>query len=93
MAWAYVKAQRPEEAKKLLAKLDPEQNESVSATAIAGIYAVLGEKDKAIEWLERAYDERSGYLAVVNGDFVFENLRDEPRYQALIEKMGLKKPI
>jgi len=44
-----------------------------------------------MEWLERAYDERSGYLAGVNGGFVFEKVRDEPRYQTLMEKLGLKK--
>jgi Tfp pilus assembly protein PilF len=93
LAWAYVKAQRPEEAKKLLDKLHPENNESVPPTAVAGIYAMLGEKDKAFEWLERAYDERSGYLAAIQVDFIFENLRDDVRYQAFIEKMGLKKAM
>jgi len=52
---------------------------------------VLGEKEKAMEWLERAYDEGSGYLSQITSDHVFENLKDEPRYQALVEKMGLKK--
>lgn len=93
LAWAYVKAHRPEEARKLLAKLNPEHNESVPPIAAAGVYAVLGEKEKAIEWLEKAYDEHSGYLATVNGDFEFENLRDEPRFRALIEKIGLRKPM
>ena len=93
LAWAYVKAQRPEEARKLLAKLNPEQNESVPAIAAAGVYAVLGEKEKAIDWLERAYDEHSGYLEGIKNDFVFENLRTEPRVRALIEKIGLKKPM
>ena len=91
LAWAYVKAQRPDEARKLLSKLDPEKYESVPATQIAGIYAVLGEKEKAFEWLERAYDERSGYLPSISVDFVFQNLQDDRRYLALIEKMGLKK--
>ena len=91
LAWAYVRAQRPEEARKLLAELDAQEKKP--ATAIAGIYAVLGDKEKAIDWLEKGYDAHSGYLGAINADFVFETLRDEPRYQALIEKMGLKKPI
>jgi len=91
LAWAYMKAQRPEEARKLLAKLEPEERKP--AIVIAGVYAVLGEKEKSMEWLERAYDEHSGYLVGINGDFVFENLRDEPRFRALMEKIGLKKPI
>jgi tetratricopeptide (TPR) repeat protein len=93
LAWAYVKAQRPEEARKLLAKLNPEQNESVPPMTAAGVYAVLGEKEKAIDWLEKAYDEHSGYLEGITNDFVFENLRTEPRVRALIEKIGLKKPM
>ncbi len=91
LAWAYVKAQRPEEARKLLAELNAEGSKPASATAMAGVYAVLGEKEKAMEWLERAYDEGSGYLSQITSDHVFENLKDEPRYQALVEKMGLKK--
>jgi tetratricopeptide (TPR) repeat protein len=89
LAWAYVKAQRPQEARKLLTELNAEERKR--PIAIAGVYAVLGEKEKAIEWLERAYDQGSGYLVSVNVDFVFENLWHEPRFQALVEKMGLTK--
>jgi len=93
LAWAYVKAHRPEKAKKLLAELEAEEAVPASGTAIAGVYAVLGEKEKALEWLERAYDQGSGYLAYVNCDFVFESLWGEPRFQALVEKMGLRKRL
>ena len=91
LAWAYVKAQKPEEARKLLTVLDAEERKH--PLAIAGVYSVLGEKEKAIDWLERAYDERSGYLAGIDCDFVYENLRTEPRYQALLEKLDIKKPM
>jgi len=91
LAWAYVKAQRPEEARKLLTELNAQERKP--ATAIAGVYAVLGEKGKAMEWLEKAYDQGSGYLEAVAMDFVFENLWDEPRFHGLIEKMGLKKSM
>ncbi len=61
LAYAYVKAGRPEEARKILAELQkPDSNNPVASTTIAGIYAVLGEKEKALQWLEKAYDERSG---------------------------------
>jgi adenylate cyclase len=92
LAWAYVKAGRPEDARKLLAKLNPEGNKSVPPMAAASVYAVLGEKQKAIDWLERAYDEHSFSLATIAGDFEFENLRDEPRFQALIERIHRKEP-
>ena len=62
-----------------------------AATAIAGIYSNLGEIDNALEWLERAYKEHSGYLLSINTDFTFDNLRSEPRFQALLEKIGFGK--
>ena len=37
----------------------------------------------------RAYDERSGYLPAVRGDFVFESVRNEPRFRAIMENMGV----
>jgi hypothetical protein len=59
------------------------------STKVAGALAVLGEKEKALEWLEKAHDERSGFIVTVKCEFVFENLRNEPRFQALLNKMGL----
>ena len=47
--WAYVKAHRPEETKKLLAQLEVEETVPASGTTIAGVYAVLGKKGKAMD--------------------------------------------
>ena len=92
LAYALVKAKKTEETRRLLGELQkPRASGLISPMAMAGVYAALGEKEKAIEWLESAYEEHSGYLPVTNADFVFEELQDEPRYQALIKKkMGLK---
>ena len=90
LAYAYVKAGKPDEARKLLVDLlNPEEKRSVSPIALAGVYANIGEKEKAIECLERAYEEGSGYLPAINGDFVFDTLRDEPGFKAILKKMGL----
>jgi adenylate cyclase len=90
LAWAYVQAGRPDEARRLLTRLQQSENSQLpSPTAIAGIYAVLGEKEKALDWLERAYEEHSGYLPSVNGDFVFDSIKGEPRFRALLGKMNL----
>lgn len=59
------------------------------SSRIAGIYSVLGEKEKAVEWLEKAYEGRSPYIASIKDDFVFEDLRDEPGFRALVKKIGL----
>lgn len=90
LAYGYVKAGRPEEARRLLGQLlRPKEGERTPPVAVAGIYAVLGEKERALEWLERAYNERSASVAYVATDFVFEGLRDEPGYRAFLEKLHL----
>ncbi len=55
----------------------------------AVLYAMLGEKEKALEWLERAYEERSMSLIGFNVNPVYDPIRDDPRFTALLEKTGL----
>ena len=52
-------------------------------------YALLGEKDQAFEWLNRAYDERSGWLLELKFDPVWDNLRADPRFADLTGRVGL----
>jgi serine/threonine protein kinase/tetratricopeptide (TPR) repeat protein len=56
---------------------------------IAQIYAYRNEKDKAFEWLERAYKEGDVGLSNMKGDPLLRNLEHDPRYQALLKKMKL----
>ena len=53
-------------------------------------YAALGDKDKAFEWLEKAY-EQSSFLSIVwiRIDSRFESLRSDPRYPELLKKIGI----
>jgi TolB-like protein/Flp pilus assembly protein TadD len=60
-----------------------------SAYQVADIYAWRGEKDKAFEWLERAYVQRDGGLSTINADPAVRSLLDDPRYAALLKKLGL----
>jgi serine/threonine protein kinase/tetratricopeptide (TPR) repeat protein len=56
----------------------------------AVVYAGLGEKDQAIEWLNRAYAERSYYLAVyLTTDERLDGLRADPRFADLLRRVGL----
>ena len=55
----------------------------------AGIYAALGEDAAALEWLEKGYDEHSVSMLWVPEHFFFVRLREEPRFQALVERLGL----
>jgi hypothetical protein len=57
---------------------------------VAGVFALIGDKDKAFEWLDKAYAERDGIvLAQLKVDPSFKNLRNDPRFANLLRRMGL----
>ncbi len=51
----------------------------------------LGEKDKALDWLEKSYEEQDGASWHLKVDPSYDPLRTEPRFQALLKKAGLDK--
>ena len=53
------------------------------------IHNLLGDKEKALDNLEKAYESRAFLLVFVKADPVFDSLRDEPRYQEVLRKMNL----
>jgi hypothetical protein len=53
------------------------------------VYAGLGDKDKAFEWLEKDFQSRNGDLAYIRWEIPYESLRDDPRYKDLLKRMGL----
>ena len=59
------------------------------ATAIAADYALLGEKDKAFEWLEKAFRENEAALGSLKVDDRLDGLRSDPRFQDLLRRLGL----
>jgi hypothetical protein len=59
------------------------------AVTIAGDYALLGETEKAFDWLERALREREHDLMYLNVDDRFAALRSDPRFQNLLHLIGL----
>jgi len=61
----------------------------VSPIFIAMDYAMIGEKELAFVWLEKAYEERSSWLPEIGVDPVWDNLRDDPRFQDLLRRVGL----
>ena len=62
----------------------------VSANEIALVHAGLGEKDLALEWLEKAYEDLSidPYVKV---DPIYDSLRQDHRFVALLKKMAREK--
>jgi serine/threonine protein kinase/tetratricopeptide (TPR) repeat protein len=65
------------------------QHDFVSPYHFAYVHTGLGEYDAAIEWLERAFQQRSGAIYGIKGSFLFKDLRNHPRFQALLGKMNL----
>jgi TolB-like protein/tetratricopeptide (TPR) repeat protein len=65
------------------------QNATTWASEIARVYAFRGEKDRAFEWLDRAYDARDEDLYFIKGDPLIKNLEGDPRYKAFLHKMNL----
>ena len=61
----------------------------VSAYSIADMYARLGEKDRAFEFLEKAYRDRSAELIDLKVEPVFDFLHSDPRYADLLRRIGL----
>ncbi len=66
------------------------RREYVQPFVFAWVTAGLGRKDETVEWLGRAYDERDPLLAVLKHLPFFDFLRDDPRFDALLERMGLE---
>jgi hypothetical protein len=62
------------------------------AYQIAQSYALRGDKDAAFTWLDRAFENREAVMTVMRGDWILRNLRDDPRYTALLIKMKLDDP-
>ena len=56
---------------------------------IAVTYAALNEDAKALDWLERAYDERSDWIANTTGERAWDHLRSNPRFIAVMRKLKL----
>jgi serine/threonine protein kinase/Tfp pilus assembly protein PilF len=62
----------------------------VPSYLIARIYLGLGERDRAFELLEKALDERYGYLAYLNVEPMFDIVKDDPRFSDLAHRVGLR---
>lgn len=55
----------------------------------ARIYAAIGDKSQALRWLDEAHQEHDGGLSLLKVDPGMDGLRAEPRFQAILERIGL----
>ena len=54
------------------------------------VYVALGDDDKANDWLDAAYRVKDSWLTELAVDPGFDSLRDTPRFQQLVTRMGLR---
>jgi TolB-like protein/Tfp pilus assembly protein PilF len=90
LAYSLARAGATDEAKLLVADLEQRsQRRYVEPTYIANAYAGLGNRDEIFFWLERAYREGSLWLTWINSSPIYDEVRDDPRFQAILERMGV----
>ena len=88
LANAYAVSGRNEEAMKIVKDLESRQSQgSPTDASIALVYVGLGDKDRAMIWLNKAYQARFNPSILTRP--VFDPLRSDPRFQDLLHRIGL----
>jgi len=97
LCYAYATAGRSSDSRKILARVETDQRSNaavhVPPVALAGMYACLGEADLALEWLEKAFSEHSPYLCSLMVERWFDGIRPDPRFVALLDRVGLRRNV
>jgi adenylate cyclase len=91
LGYAYaVSGDRPN-AEQLLRELEEmAKRQYVNSTAFAMIYLGLGEKQKALDWLDKSYQDQESACWYLTVDPIYDSVRKEPRFQAILTKIGLE---
>jgi len=89
VGYALAKSGKRDEARAVLDELLKLSTERfVPPYHIAVIYNGLGETDKATAWLEKGYEQRDPKMAFLKVEPKWNNLRDDPRFQDLLRRVG-----
>lgn len=81
---------RTDEANVLLKDLlDRYEHRKTAAWNVAIVYAGLGEKQKALDWLERDVTDHSGFFVYLRSEEAFDGIRSDPRFLQIMKKIGL----
>jgi hypothetical protein len=79
------------EAQKVLAELkDLSRRRYVPPFSVALVCVGLGDKSQALDWLDRAWEDHSFFLAYLKVDPRFDTLHAEPRFHDLLRRMHLE---
>ena len=81
---------QPEEARRILQQLAEAAKERYTpAMAFAVVHLGLGEHDQALNWLDKAYEERFNRLAYLRREPIWDPLRSDPRFVDLLRRINL----
>jgi len=91
LAYAYAAAGRKSEARKLLSELEQQdaQGRNMGEVGLYPIYFALGERDRALDWMDKAYKERSDSLVYLRYWPEFDRMRSDPRLADLVRRVGI----
>jgi TolB-like protein/DNA-binding winged helix-turn-helix (wHTH) protein/Tfp pilus assembly protein PilF len=88
---AYARAGRRADARRMLDELQQRSaRRYVTPASIVYIYLGLGETEQTFAWLERAYAQRSAFLAFLTAYPFVDPIRSDPRYEDLVRRIGLR---
>jgi len=88
----YVKMGKRSKARKVLDGLLERAKEAyVPPILLADLHFALGENDQGFKWLNKGYEERDSTLLEIKVDPGFDSVRSDPRFKALLKKVGLEK--
>ena len=92
LAWVYAVSGREESARDILRQaMDYRTSKYLDAYLMALVYAGLGDRDKAFEWLTKGYEERASQMIFIKMDPALVDLRADPRFSDLLRKMKLER--
>ena len=91
LGFSYGVAGKREEAQKIINRfMEISKKKYFSPMFISRVYAGMGEVDKAIEWMEKAYEERDPAFSLIKSVPSHDYMHSDPRFKALLKKMGLE---
>jgi serine/threonine-protein kinase len=94
LSYALARAGDIKHAEDTLHKLEHKRvDDYVSPVELATLNVALGNNEKALDWMDKAYEERRGWLAYLNVHPVVDPLRDEPRFKEMVDRMKLTRRV
>ena len=91
LSYLYIRTEQAEQAQNAYKQLDALSDQGIwISPVIRSFYHIgLGEYERAMDWIERGYENHDTWIQSLRTFFIFDDLHDHPRFQAILKKMGL----